>query len=291
MATNLDMDALRSFIASVDDGGHGRAAGRVARSPSAVSLRMRKLETQCGTRLFAKQGRGVVLTQAGEVLLGYARTILDLNDRALGALSAEEAATTVTLGLAQDFAESALADILSVFACRYPEARVEARIDRSAVLFDALRSGEIDLLLAWRPTDAATACEIAELPVAWIGPRASPPPEAGRIVPLVTFPPPCLFRRAALSALEDAGHPWRIAFSSPALSGLWGAVAGGLGFAARPPVGLPPSLAVVDALGLPPLPRVALTLQRADGPRTRLLADLEEIVRMVVDREVAGAAA
>jgi DNA-binding transcriptional LysR family regulator len=80
---NLDMDVLRTFVAGVDLGSFAKAAERVGRSPSAISMQLRKLEEQVGQPLVRKDGRSLALTEAGESLLSYARRLLDLNDEAL----------------------------------------------------------------------------------------------------------------------------------------------------------------------------------------------------------------
>ncbi len=73
----------------------------------------------------------------------------------------------------------------------------------------------------------------------WLGPCARFERRLGTPLPLVVFEPPCVFRDAATAALDRAGIPWRIVFSSPALSGLLAAVAAGLGVTPRTPLGLP----------------------------------------------------
>lgn len=73
---NFDMDALRALVTGVELGGFSHAAMRLNRSPSAVSMQLRKLESQAGQRLFKRNGRGLALTAAGDVLLQYARRVL-----------------------------------------------------------------------------------------------------------------------------------------------------------------------------------------------------------------------
>jgi hypothetical protein len=106
VVTNLDLDALRSFVAGIDLGSFAQAAERLNRSPSALSLQLRKLETQIGLPLTRKSGRGLALTEAGETLLGPARRLLALNDETLAALREPALAGRVRLGLPQDFAET-----------------------------------------------------------------------------------------------------------------------------------------------------------------------------------------
>ena len=75
---NFDIAFLRSYVAGIELGSFARAADKVGRSTSAVSAQLKKLEEQAGMPLFRKDGRGLALTPAGEVLLGYARRLLEL---------------------------------------------------------------------------------------------------------------------------------------------------------------------------------------------------------------------
>ena len=83
---NLDLDVLRTFVTGLDLGSYAKAAGRLGRSQSAISLQLRKLEETTGQTLLRKQGRGLALTPEGEIMLGYARRLLELNDEAVAAL-------------------------------------------------------------------------------------------------------------------------------------------------------------------------------------------------------------
>lgn len=85
LPTNLDMDVLRALVIAMENGGFARAAERLGRTQSAISLQMKKLEEQVGQPLFRKAGRTVALTDVGDLLLGYARRIVALNDEALSA--------------------------------------------------------------------------------------------------------------------------------------------------------------------------------------------------------------
>ena len=97
---------VRTLITAQQLGGFNRAAKRGGRSQSAVSQQIRKLEEQFGEPLFRKAGRGLALTAAGEVVLGYAQRILDLNDEAVAAVRGVTAQGQVRFGLPGDFAET-----------------------------------------------------------------------------------------------------------------------------------------------------------------------------------------
>jgi DNA-binding transcriptional LysR family regulator len=265
----FDLDVMRSFVAGVELGSFAKAADRLARSTSAVSAQLKKLEEQAGTALLRKAGRGMVLTEAGETLLGYARRLLELNDEAVGAVRGVQLEGRVRLGLQEDFGESVLPEVLGRFKRAHPKLRVEVHIARNAVLLDGINGGRLDLALAWETgLHAAHAQHVQTLPMRWIASRDEQPVrEAGEPLPLVVLEAPCLLRSAAIDALDRAGVPWRIAFTSASLAGTWAAVKAGLGISVRTPFGLPADVRALDARAatLPALPELGLALCRGEA--------------------------
>jgi DNA-binding transcriptional LysR family regulator len=144
---NLDLDTLRTLLATQQLGSLVRAAERVGRSQSAVSQQMRKLEEQIGQPLFRRRGRGLVLTEPGNLILSYARRILDLNDEAVRAVRGASVEGLVRFGLSGDFAESWLPAALGQFKRSHPAVRVEVAVERNGVLLERLDKGELDLVL------------------------------------------------------------------------------------------------------------------------------------------------
>jgi DNA-binding transcriptional LysR family regulator len=274
---NLDMDVLRTLVSANELGALNRAAEQVGRSQSAVSQQIRKLEEQVGQPLFRKQGRGLVLTEAGDVVLSYARRILELNDEAVAAVRGADVEGAVRFGLPSDFAESWLPAVLGRFKRAHPAVRVEASVDRNATLLDRLDKGQLDLALVFGQRARADAEPITRLPMAWIGGSASDW-RRGETLPLVAFEAPCAFRQAGISALDAAGIPWRVTFTSPSLAGLWAAVDAGLGITLRTAASKPAHLKVLGAkAGLPSLPMTDLSLHtagRALSPAAKRLKDI-----------------
>jgi DNA-binding transcriptional LysR family regulator len=279
---NLDIPILRTLVTAQDLGGFGRAAEQIGRSQSAVSLQMRKLERQLGEPLFRKQGRGLALTEAGDAVLAYARRILELNDEAVAAVRGAAIDGWVRFGMPGDFAETWLPAVLGRFKRAHPAVRIEASVDRNAVLLERLDKGQLDLALVFGGGQRGDAETLTRLPMAWIGGRERSW-SAGEPVPLAVFEPPCVFRQPAIAALEATGIPWRIAFSSPSLSALWAAVDAGLGITVRTGVSLPGHLQVLGVRdGLPPLPSIDLSLHGAGRGLPRAAARLKEILLQTV---------
>ena len=240
-ATNLDLDTLRTLVLAVDLGSYGQAAARLGRTPSAISLQMKRLQGEVGADLFRKQGRKVMLTEAGEIALRFGRRMLALNDEMLDTIRGASMAGSVRLGFSQDFADTVLPRVLVRFAALYPLVQMEVHIEGNAALVEAIESRRIDVALTVGQADRPTAEVIGEIDLVWIAghdfePRTEQP------LPLVVLGPQCAFRKRAIQLLDDAARPWRIAAVSPSLAGLWAAALGGLGITARSSLGLPSRL-------------------------------------------------
>lgn len=261
----LDLSIMRTLTAVVEAGSFAKAARLVGRSESAVSLQMKRLEEQLGEAVFMRTGRTMVLTEAGTTLLGYARRLLNLNDEALTAASGASRDGRVVLGVPHDVAETWLPAVTAGFARSHPAVAMETVEARSPVLFNRLANGEIDLAVAFTSDRPQGALWSASLPMIWIGPRNFTLNRTGPLS-LAVFDPPCAFRSAATSSLDDAGIQWSIGHSSSNLSGLWAAVKVGLGVTVRTPAALPPGLAALgQAAGLPDLPPVFISLYGQNG--------------------------
>ncbi|HEX7112497.1 MAG TPA: LysR substrate-binding domain-containing protein [Mizugakiibacter sp.] len=280
---HFDLDVLRSFALGIELGSFAKAAERLGRSTSAVSAQLKKLEEQAGAPLLRKAGRGLALTDAGETLLGYARRLLELNDEAAAAVRGVELEGWVRLGLQEDFGEGLLPEVLGRFARAHPRVRVEVRIAGNAELLDRVAAGRLDLALAWDAGAGGTHAErVGEVPMRWIGAAGAPPLERrdGDPLPLVVLEAPCLLRSVAIAALDRAGMPWRIAFTSASLAGTWAAVAAGLGVSVRTPLGLPGSVRALASgeAGLPALPTLGLSLHRAEAQPSAAVARLAALL-------------
>lgn len=301
-----DLDVLRTFCTGVELGSFARAADRLGRSTSAVSAQLKKLESQCGTPLLRKSGRGLVLTEAGETLRGYALRLLELNDRAVAAVRGSELRGLVRLGLQEDLGESVLPHVLGQFARAHPHVRIEASVARSDELRERMALGQFDLALLW-DVGMNHACvhgeHIMRLPLQWIGPASLDAAEADwarglnggaqgdEALPLAMLEAPCPLRDIVTAALDKKGLAWRHAFNSASLTAVWAATAAGLGLSVRTPFGLPAHVRSLDAqaLGLPALPSMDLILGRAalDAPEPvdRLARILVDAVREHVRRQ------
>jgi len=286
MLPTFDMDALRTLVAGCDLGSFARAAARLGRSQSAVSMQLRKLEQQAGQRLLRRNGRGLAPTEAGDALLAYARRIISLNDEAAASLGATAAVASVRIGLPQDFAEDVLPNVLRRFYQKWPGVHVEARAGRNYSLAEEISESRLDVAITFARQNADSYGDlIARLPMLWIGTANKMLPVTGGSVPLVVFDHPCLFRQAAMESLESAGLRWRLSLTTPSLAGVWAALRAGLGVSVRTDHGLPAEIGSGGASqGLPPLPEIDVRLLRGND-LSPAASDLCSIAREVLEEQ------
>src|SRR3979490_2827144 len=78
----MEFELLRSFVAVAECGGFHRAAEQLNLTPSTVSQQIKRLELETKRPLFRRTTRTVALTDDGEMLLGDARRLLQLEEAA-----------------------------------------------------------------------------------------------------------------------------------------------------------------------------------------------------------------
>jgi len=282
----FDMDVLRSLAALADRGSLAQASEHVGRTQAALSLQMRRLEDQAGLALFSRDSRKLVLTEAGETLLGYARRILALNDEAQHTLRRSPVSGEVRFGSSQDFGEAWLPPVLAQFRQAFPSVAMEVRIDGGTRSVEAVEAGELDVALALGLGERGDSVCIGHLPLVWIAHRDFEW-DGEATLPLALFTSPCRFRSKGIAALDAAGTPWNIALTSPSLNGVWAAVSAGLGITVRTPEGLNPALEIVDRkFRLPDLGSVDVSLYFRRGARSPAVQRLAELLRDRLSRRI-----
>lgn len=267
----LGPDLLRTFVAAADSGSFTKAASVVHRTQSAVSMQMKRLESDLGLTLFNREGRGVALTAEGDVLYRYAVRLLALHDEALAAVGGPRLHGVIRFGAPEDYATRYLPGALKRFGTAHPFVQVDVYCDESSRLREKFRDGEMDLILTTE--ERAGETDSRPLPLAWLVAERGAPVGL-RPLPLALYHQGCLYRRNGLAALEKAGIPYRIAYGSPSMTGVMAAIRAGL---AVGPVSvgttMPGCRLALPEDGLPPIPPVAIRLRaRLDGAQSILEA-------------------
>lgn len=276
---NLDVDLLRTFVTIATSGNFTRAAERLMRQQSTISLQIKRLEDALGHRLLDRSPRSVSLTPEGEAVLTYAQRILDLNDEVVSLTHEPLMQGVVRLGTPEDFATHHLPHILSRFVQAYPSVALEVTCDLTLNLLDGFRRGDFDLVLVKREQAAGAAgTRVWREPLVWVCGTHDFLSASGPL-PLVVSPEPCVYRKRATQALQKSKKHWRIAYTCASLAGTLAAVRAGLGVAVLPKDMVPHGLHVIDGEPLPDLKDTEIALMAVKSPSPPVAKFRDHIVR------------
>lgn len=149
----MDLAALTIFRAVVRENGVTRAAQKLNRVQSNVTMRIKQLEQQLGVDLFARDGRRLVLTPAGRALLPYAERLLALADEARHAVREGRPRGRLALGAMESAAASRLPRMLAAYHQRWPDVELELSTGTTGCLIERVREFDIDAALVATPPD------------------------------------------------------------------------------------------------------------------------------------------
>jgi DNA-binding transcriptional LysR family regulator len=263
MPRNMDLTALRSFVAVVDAGGVTKASGHLNLTQSAVSMQLKRLEEMLGVSLFDRSARRLDLTGAGEQMLGYARRILQLNDEVLGRLTGPDFEGELTLGVPHDIVYPAIPRVLHRFATAFPRMKVNLVSSYTARLKRMFARGELDVILTTEGALDLGGETLMERSLVWVGAENG---QVWKQRPLrLAFEHACIFRGPAQAALDAQGIAWEMAVDSESIRTVEASVSADLAVHACIEGTEPPYVEQVDHGGvLPDLPRIKVNLYRSD---------------------------
>jgi len=267
---SLDPDLLRTFVSIAEEASFTRAAARVGRTQSAVSMQMQRLEGLLGERLLSRgKGGSVQLTPHGQFLLQRAREMLALNDEIWNSFRAPTVHGTVRLGTPDDYALRYLPQILKRFAESHPAVQVEVLCLPSSDLVARLRDGALDLALCSDGHEPAgwPAVPLWRGPLTWITSIRHAPHRLDPL-PVALAGEHCTWAHAAIRALDSVGRRYRVAYRSATQLGTHAPVVAGLAVTVSTISWLPEGLRPMRPdEGMPPLPEFGILMLRNPDAR------------------------
>lgn len=278
----LDSSLLRTLVAVVDTGSFVGGSRIVHRTASAVCMQMKRIERQIGHRVFAPRGRSVTLTPDGEALLTYARRVLSIADEAMMRFNSASDSRAVRLGMPDDYAAAFLPSILASFGAANPSVELNVVCRLSTTLFQMLDSGELDIALVTAgmversgPSDR----HVHRDRLIWAG-LPTGVAHRQRPLPIALSSPTCLWRKAAVDALDGANISYRVVCSSDSFAGQLAPVLAGLAVAPLPLATMLPCLALFGAEhGLPPIGSYQLELRYGPGMHNDAVTAIGDLIR------------
>jgi len=232
----LELDLLRTIVVIAETGNFSSAAEKLFRTPSAVSMQVKRIEEMLGRAVFRRDSRSVAPTADGEVLLEHGRRLLALNNEMVSRFVMPEIAGTVQLGATEDIAERILPGLLQRFARTHCCVTVDVVVNSTDELRERVRNGAMDMALITYSPERKRKEDVEPIfqeRLAWAGLQNGVAYEK-RPLPVSVWEEGCAWRNAALASLEAADIDYRIAFMSANLSGQRAAILADLAVAPIP---------------------------------------------------------
>ena len=284
----FDPALLRTFVAVAETLSFTRAGEQLQLSQPTVSQQVRKLELAAGRQLVARDTRAVSLTDNGDAMLGFARSILAAHDQAAAYFTGSAMRGRLRFGSADDLALTQLPQILRDFRQLYPQINLELTVNQSGALARRLKAGQLDLVYIKQEPDQPDGRVVRRERLVWVA-HKSLQLEPDQPVPLIVYQAPSFSRSAAIRALEDAGRTWRITCNVREINGVLAALRAGIGVAVFPQSLIPADLVpVTTTFGLPTLGEVDFAL--LDNPRAAR-EPVDALVSAIVARSSLGSSA
>jgi DNA-binding transcriptional LysR family regulator len=267
-----------------------RAAERLSLTQSTVSQQIKRLELETKKPLFRRTTRTVALTDDGEMLLGDARRLLQLEEAARRRLTASPLSGTVRVGAVEEVAGGSLPSALGRFARSHPNVKLEVLIGLSSPLIEQLDAGRLDVVFAKRPLGTSRGRLVWREPMVWAAAETFEL-VAGAALPLALYRERSVSREAALLALRESEWVWQIVCTSPSLAGVRAAALAGLAITPLPASAIVAGLRVLGVeSSLPLLPDLEFAIfegKRPDAAAAALTAVLVSLGQTAV-RPTAG---
>ncbi|CCN50067.1 putative Transcriptional regulator, LysR family [Vibrio nigripulchritudo MADA3029] len=269
----MDIEALRSFLAFVDTGSFTRAAKQTFKTQSAVSMQMKRLESELGKPLFEKQGRNLNLTKDGQSLALYARQLLQLHDDTLNQIKGQDVETVIRLGCPDDYAESVLPNFVRLLRKEIPSLDLQIVCTPSNRVRMMLDSGRLDIGIVSRPAGSEEGYLLSNDRGVWlIGEDKSLLEQ--RPIPLVLLQKECQYYASATEGLTKKQIPFKVVASCASAVALTGLIRSGQAIGALAIQNTGEGISILEEDWLPPLPAVDIVLVTSSIARNKFPADL-----------------
>lgn len=276
----LELDLLKTLVAIAETGNFSGAAEVVHRTPSAVSMQVKRIEDILGRPVFKRDSRSVELTSDGVFLVEHARRVLALNREALSRFIAPEVSGEVRLGMSDDISDRYLTKILNNYDMNHPGIRLDIIVDNSDRLVKSVESGSLDIVLVNDHCDVGQSRGnemLARDQLVWAGLKGGIAGEKNPI-PICVWQEGCLWRAEALKSIEATGRDFRVAFQSSHITGQKAAILADLVIAPMPRSALNgPIVEVGEQYGLPPMEMSDVVLQIAKKKTEAMVVVIEHI--------------
>lgn len=221
MLPALDLELIRTFLTIINTGGLKHAADKLNKTPSAISMQIKRLEEQLGRRLLERNNQGVSLTEAGRTLQRYGEHLIQTNNHLLAELRNDELSGVMTFGAPTDYTPTLLRKLLPLLRVEFPKIEPRIVLEPSRTLRKRVKAGDIDVAIVAREHDSDEGQCLWREPIAWYGKN----PDLQQALPIAVLSSSCIMRDTMFDSLQREQIKHQVVLETSNFASLWDAVA------------------------------------------------------------------
>ncbi|MCF5712131.1 LysR family transcriptional regulator [Pseudomonas tremae] len=289
---DVDTNLWRTFKSVSETQSITRSADILCKTPPAISMQIKKLETLMEVKLFVRGDDGFRLTTIGEEVLAAAEKILAMHDN-LFRLKNKNPDSELRLGMPDDYALFFLHGIVQTLTRSDPDLKIKLVCKTSSLLLDDVEHGRLDLAVVAVPDSRVMehSEHIRHEELHWIGDARLVMP--GQPIPLVHFPEGCICREVSMNALQHARMASEIRFTSESNFAVFNAIGAGVGIGVGELSLIPGDTPIIKSSLLPPLPAIKMCVlfsndRIARSVLSRISQRIVISINDVCDKNVSG---
>lgn len=276
----IELSLLKSFVAVVEHGNFLSAANAVARSPSALTVQIKKLEEQLGKSLFTRDARNTKLTKEGEALLPHARRMIAMEVNIFAEFNKEQITGSVRLGVPDDVIERFPMHTLRQFNDENPGVALIIEVGFTPTLLKAVDNKALDLAIITYAEGIKGVTETEKImnePEVWAA-SANGIAWEKKPLPIALWDESWAWYHTAVTILDTANIDYTIILECENISGRKAAIQADLAVGPLPVSYLDENVILAPGLqDLPKLPEYGLGLKVREEPTQAITAAASHI--------------
>ncbi len=282
----LELELILAFVTIVETGNFTTAAKTLHRTPSAVSMQIKKLELAVGGSVFQRDSRTVTLTPKGEILLGFSRRMLALNDSAVAHCVSPDLVGVVRVGAPDDIASEILPNALKRLTAALPNVTVDTIVSNDSKRNDDGRKVPVDIEIRNRQTkpEADGRQFFFREKLVWVGAKSGTA-HLRDPLPISLAESGPVWREHTEDRLKKAGRSFRVAYLTTHPTSAYGAIGSDLAIAPLPKYLVRNELRILGAAdGLPDLGEYYISVRATATTSPSVSAVRQQVERALLQK-------
>lgn len=215
----LNIEFLHAFVKIAQNKEVKKTAEELFKSPSTISMQIKKLEKQLNCDLFKRTTNGLELTESGQKILPYAKNMLELNNKIYLVLDEDQLQGILKIGLPTDYTSMFLENYMPKLKKKLPKVKFEIFCSRSRILRKRIANNSLDFAFVAGERNNNDELTLWTENLQWVCGKNFIL-EHYKTLPIAVFNDDCLVRDLTIQSIKNSKLKFKEVISSPVLDNI-----------------------------------------------------------------------